>query len=263
MNWKGASLGVCSRGALFHKLHFFAIPILITPVFVFVWLFFFFFFHYLRCFFLAPISMLRFSAPFPTPLTPLDPFRFLYVFVNILAPFSYFCLLPLFPVSFIIFAAPWFLSSSLFGLKILNILAPFLASFPCSLAPSLLIVSYCHSWVATCVFFFLYPIFFWFLPSFPFLLYIFFPFPSLLLWRTFSFPFILPLSLLLSFSPLLFGAPLRPPGVQAHAMHPPRIRHCLRVLLAKCTSFHYEIMKLKITLKMCFSVWKKHFQHDF
>ena len=98
---------------------------------------------------------------------------------------------------------------------------PFLVLFPFSLAPSLLIFSYCHSQVATCVFFFLYPIFFWFLPSFPFLLHIFFPFPSLLLWRPFSFPFFLSLSLLLSFSPLLFGAPLRPPGVQAHAMHPP------------------------------------------
>ena len=52
-------------------------------------------------------------------------------------------------------------------------------------------------------------------------MHIFFPFPSLLLWRPFSFPFFLSLSLLLSFSPLLFGAPLRPPGVQAHAMHPP------------------------------------------
>ena len=230
MNWKGASLGVCSRGALFHKFHFLQSLFLLLPfLFLFVW----FFFHYLRCFFLAPISMLRFSAPFPTPLTPLDPFRFLYVFVNILAPFSYFCLLPLFPVSFIIFAAPWFLSYSLFGLKILNILAPFLVSFPFSLAPSLLIVSYCHSRVATRVFFFLYPIFFWFLPSFPFLLHIFFPFPSLLLWRTFSFPFILPLSLLLSFSPLLFGAPLRPPGVQAQAMHPPGYAtgvHWIRVL---------------------------------
>ena len=116
----------------------------------------------------------------------------------------------------------------LIGLKILNILAPFLVSFPFALAPSLLIVSYCHSRVATRVFFFLYPIFFWFLPSFPFLLHIFFPFPSLLLWRTFSFPFILPLSLILSFSPLLFGAPLRPPRGASARYAPPRIRHCLR-----------------------------------
>ena len=100
-------------------------------------------------------------------------------------------------------------------------MAPFLVSIPFSLAPSLLIFSYCHSQVATRVFFFLYLIFFWFLPSFPFLLHIFFPFPSLLFWRPFSFPFFLSLSLLLSFSPFLFGAPLRPPGVQAHAMHPP------------------------------------------
>ena len=49
--------------------------------------FFFFFFITFDVFFLAPISMLRFSAPFPTPLTPLDPFRFLYVFVNFLVPF--------------------------------------------------------------------------------------------------------------------------------------------------------------------------------
>ena len=213
MNWKGASLGVCSRGALFHNFIF------CNPYSNYSR--FFFFFITFDVSFLAPISMLHFSAPFPTPLTPLDPFRFLYVFLNILAPFSYFCLLPLFPVSFIIFAAPWFLSYSEFDLKILNILAPFLVSFPFSLAPSLLIFSYCHSRVATRVFFFLYPIFFWFLPSFPFLLHIFFPFPSLLLWRPFSFPFFLSLSLLLSFSPLLFGAPLRPPGVQAHAMHPP------------------------------------------
>ena len=102
MNWKGASLGVFSRGALFPKFHFLQSLFLLLPVF----------FNYLRCFFLAPISMLRFSAPFPTPLTPLDQFRFFYVFVNILAPFSYFCLLPLFPVSFIIFATPWFLSYS-------------------------------------------------------------------------------------------------------------------------------------------------------
>ena len=151
--------------------------------------------------------------------------------MNILAPFSYFCLLPLFKVSFIIFAAPWFLSYSKFDLKILNILAPFLVSFAFSLAPSLLIFSYCHSRVATRVFFFSYPIFFWFLPSFPFLLHIFFPFPSLLLWRPFSFHFFLSLSLLLSFSPLLFGAPLRPPGVQAHAMHPPGYATDVCVLL--------------------------------
>ena len=97
MNWKGASLGVCSRGALFHKFHFLAIPTSYYSRF---------FFHYLRCFFLAPISMLRFSAPFPTPLRPLirsDFFAFLWIFWR---PFSYFCLLPLFPVSFIIFAAP-------------------------------------------------------------------------------------------------------------------------------------------------------------
>ena len=39
-----------------------------------------FFFHCFRCFFLAPISMLRFNAQFPTLLTPLNQFRFLYVF---------------------------------------------------------------------------------------------------------------------------------------------------------------------------------------
>ena len=102
---KRGVIGCLLKGRPFPQISisFFAIPILITPGFFF---FFFFFFHYLRCFFLAPISMLRFSAPFQTPLTPLDPFRFLYVFVNILAPLSYFCLLPLFPVSFIIFAAP-------------------------------------------------------------------------------------------------------------------------------------------------------------
>ena len=165
--------------------------------------------------------MLRFSALFPTPLTPLDPFRFLYVFVNILAPFSYFCLLPLFPVSFIIFAAPWFLSYSLFGLKMLNILVPFLVSFPFSLAPSLLIVSYCHSRVATRVFFFLYPIFFWFLPSFPFLLHIFFPFPSLLLWRTFSFPFILPFPCFFLFRPSFLAPLLDPPGCKRTLCTPP------------------------------------------
>ena len=119
-------------------------------------------------------------------------------------------------------------------------MAPFLVSFAFSLAPSLLIFSYCHSRVATRVFFFWYPIFFWFLPSFPFLWHIFFPFPSLLLWRTFSFPFVLPLSLLLSFSPLLFGAPLRPPGVQAHAMHPQDTPlDSLTKILMKC---HFKAM---------------------
>ena len=194
---KRGVIGCLLKGRPFPQISFFGIHILITPVF----------FHYLRCFFLAPISMLRFSAPFPTPLTPLDLFRFLYVFVNILAPFSYFCLLPLFPVSFIIFAAPWFLSYSKFDLKILNILAPFLVSFPFTLAPSLLIFSYCHSRVATRVFFSLYPIFFWFLPSFPFLLHIFFPFPSLLLWRPFSFPFFSPFPCFFLFRPS-FLAPL-------------------------------------------------------
>ena len=86
------------------------------------------------------------------------------------------------------------------------------------------------------MFFFLYPIFFWFLPSFPFVLHIFFPFPSLLLWRPFSFPFFLSLSLLLSFSPLLFGAPLRPPGVQAHAMHPPG--YATALFTSMCRSMH-------------------------
>ena len=52
-------------------------------------------------------------------------------------------------------------------------------------------------------------------------------FPSLLLWRPFSFPFFLSLSLLLSFSPLLFGAPLRPRGASA-SYAPPRIRHCVK-----------------------------------
>ena len=180
MNWKGASLDVCSRDALFHKFHFLQSLFLILAFFFF---FFFFFFHYLQCFFLAPISMLHFSAPFPPPLTPLDPFRFLYVFVNILAPFSYFCLF------FYNFCRPMVPFLFWFDLKVLNILAPFLVSFPFSLAPSLLIFSYCHSRVTTRVFFFLYPIFFWFLPSFPFLLHIFFPFPSLLLWRPLFFPF--------------------------------------------------------------------------
>ena len=212
---------VSTQGAPFSTNFIFCNPYSYYSRFCFCLFGFFFFFITFDVSFWHPFLCSVLVPPFPTPLTPLEPFRFLYVFVNILAPFSYFCLLPLFPVSFIIFAAPWFLSYSLFGLKIFNILAPFLVSFPFSLAPSLLIVSYCHSRVATRVFFFLYPIFFWFLPSFPFLLHIFFPFPSLLLWRTFSFPFILPLSLLLSFSPLLFGAPLRPPGVQAHAMHPP------------------------------------------
>ena len=118
--------------------------------------------------------------------------------------------------------------------------APFLVSFPFSLAPSLLTFSYCHSRVATRVFFFLYPFFFWFLPTFPFLLHIFFPFPSLLLWRPFSFPFFLSLSLLLSFSPLLFGAPLRPPGMQAHAMHPP----------GYATAFSFKILLLKFKLDL-------------
>ena len=165
--------------------------------------------------------MLRFSAPFPTPLTPLDPFRFIYVFVNILAPFSYFCLLPLFPVSLIIFAAPWFLLIPNLTLKFWISWRPFLSRFLFHwllLFWSFPIVT--HGSPPVCFSFYILFSF----DFFPlFLFFCIFSSPSLLSFfgAPFLFPFFLSLSLLLSFSPLLFGAPLRPPGVQAHAMHPP------------------------------------------
>ena len=103
-------------------------------------------------------------------------------------------------------------------------MAPFLVSFPFSLAPSLWIFSYCHSRVATRVFFFLYPFFFWFLLTFPFLLHIFFPFPSLLLWRPFSFPFFPPFPCFFLFRPSFLAPLLDPRGASARYA-PPRIRH--------------------------------------
>ena len=205
MNWKEASLGVCSRGALFHKFYF-------CNPYSYYSRFFFFFFHYLRCFFLTPISMLRFSAPFPILLTPLDPFRFLYVFVNILAPFSYFCLLPLFSVSFIIFAAPWFLSYFLFDLKILNILAPFLILFPFfigSFSFNLFLLSLMGR--HPCVFLFL--SFFLLISShfcFSFAYFLSLPFsPSL---APFFFPFFSPFPCFFLFRPSFLAPLLDPPG---------------------------------------------------
>ena len=75
---------------------------------------------------------------------------------------------------------------------------------------------------------------YWFLLSFTFPLHFFFFLPSLSLSLSLSFafrpsssfaplffPFSLSFSFLLSFSPLLFGATLRPPGAM-----PPRIHHC-------------------------------------
>ena len=163
--------------------------------------------------------------PLWRPLIRSDFFTFLWIFWR---PFLIsVCYLSFqFLLSFL--PPPWFLSYSLFGLKILNILAPFLVSFPFSLAPSLLIVSYCHSRVATRVFFFLYPIFFWFLPSFPFLLHIFFPFPSLLLWRTLLFS-LFPCFFL--FCPSSLAPLLDPRGASARCA-PPRIRHCTSVARA-------------------------------
>ena len=101
----------------------------------------------------------------------------------------------------------------------------FLVSFAFSLAPSLLIFSYCHSRVATRVFFFIYPIFFWFLPSFPFLLHIFFPFPSFLLWCPFSFPFFSPFPCFFLLPPTFLAPLLDPPGCK-RTLCTPRIRHC-------------------------------------
>ena len=156
--------------------------------------------------------------PLWRPLIRSDFFTF---FVNILAPFSYFCLLPIFPVSFIIFAAPWFLSYSLFDLKILNTLASFLVSFPFfigSFSFNLFLLSLTGR--HPCVFLFI-SYFLLISSRFSFSFAYFLSLPSSPSLAPLFFPFFLSLSLLLSFSPLLFGAPLRPPGVQAHAMHPP------------------------------------------
>ena len=80
MNWKGASLGVCSRGALFPQISFFAIPILITPVFVFVCLFVFFFITFDVSFwhpFLCSVLVPHFQ-PLWRPLIRSDFFTFLW-----------------------------------------------------------------------------------------------------------------------------------------------------------------------------------------
>ena len=156
--------------------------------------------------------MLRFSAPFPTPWRPLihsDFFTFLWIFWR---PFLISVCYHSF--QFLLWFLPphdSFLIPNL-NLKILNIMVPFLVSFPFSLAHSLLIFSYCHSWVATRVFFFLYPIFFWFLPSFPFHLHIFVPFPSVLLWHPFSFLFFSPFPCFFLFRPSFLAPLLDPPG---------------------------------------------------
>ena len=95
-------------------------------------------------------------------------------------------------------------------------MAPFLVSFPFSLAPPIVT----HGSPPVCFFYILFS--FDFFPLF--LFFCKFSFPSLPFSPSLAplfFPFFLSLSLLLSFLPLLFGAPLRPPGVQAHAMHPP------------------------------------------
>ena len=90
-------------------------------------------------------------------------------------------------------------------------MAPFLVSFPFSLAPSLLTFSYCHSRVATRVFFFYILFSFDFFPLF--LFFCIFSFPSLL--SFFGAPFLslffLSLSLLLSFAPLILAPLLDPP----------------------------------------------------
>ena len=139
---------------------------------------------------------------------------------------------------------------------------PFLVSFPFSLAPSLLIFSYCHPRVATRVFFFLYPIFFWFLPSFPFLLHIFFPFPSLLLWRPFSFPFFSPFPCFFLFRPS-FLAPLLappPPGCKRTLCTPQDTPlHCDLYTTAKmrkkCTFFHGYARYGRIVFRVS-NTWK-------
>ena len=78
MNWKGASLGVCSRGAraLFHKFHFLQSLFLLLP---------FFFFHYFRCLFWHPFlcSVLMPHAHFQPlwrTLIRSDFFTFLWIF---------------------------------------------------------------------------------------------------------------------------------------------------------------------------------------
>ena len=102
---------------------------------------------------------------------------------------------------------------------ILNILAPFLVLFPCSLAPSnLFLLSLTGHY--PCVFLFMsYFLLISSLFSFSFAYFLSLPFsPSLapLFFPFFSLPFLASF-----FFAHLFGAPLRPPGVQAHAMHPP------------------------------------------
>ena len=129
-------------------------------------------------------------------------------------------------------------------------MAPFLVSFPFSLAPSLLIFIYCHSRVTTRVFFFLDPIFFWFLPSFPFLLHIFFPFLSLLLWRPFSFPFFSPFPCFFLFRPS-FLAPLSdPPGCKRTLCTPQDTPLEMRPLFSKISNFDMVIFHIGIPYSM-------------
>ena len=100
-------------------------------------------------------------------------------------------------------------------------MAPFLVSFPFSLAPSLLIFSYVtHGSPPVCFSFYI--LFsFNFFPLF--LFFCIFSFPSLL--SFFGAPFLSlffsPFPCFFLFRPSFLAPLLDPPGVQAHAMHPP------------------------------------------
>ena len=139
---------------------------------------------------------------------------FLFLFVTTLSSFFYNFCRPMIPFLFLI----WPLNFKYLG-ALSCLVFFFIGSFSFNLF--LLSLTGRHP----CVFLFIsYFLLISSLFSFSFAYFLSLPFSPSLVPR--FFPFFLSLSLLLSFSPLLFGAPLRPPRGASARYAPPRIRHC-------------------------------------
>ena len=186
---------------------------------------FFFFFSLPSMFLICHPFLCSVLVPhFQPSLTPLDPFRFLYVFVYILGALFLFLFVTTLSSFFYNFCRPMipflFLIWPL-NFKYLGALSCLVCFFIGSFSFNLFLLSLTGR--HPCVFLFIsYFLLISSLFSFSFAYFLSLPFSPLELPLTpLFFPFFLSLSLLLSFSPLLFGTPPRPPGVQAHAMHPP------------------------------------------
>ena len=199
MKWKGAPLGVDLRGALkFHKI------LICSTIFLYS-RFFKFSFHVSTHFY-----MLRLGAPFSQPfLFPFARWSLRNSMFYISESISYYYILFVYTCSrfFYPLVAPY---SFLFHF-VEHLGAPFLSSYFLSLPLFFKVFPLSplgrHSYSLSFSLFFCICFFFFPLPSLSFL---FFFAPPLL--RPLFFLFFSLFSFLFSFAPLLFGAPLRPPG---------------------------------------------------